>query len=355
MKQYLLFFAVVGIFSCTPDPVVILQDKTPFTLDIQELPVYDIPADNTLTVQGVKLGRMLFYDKSLSKDGTQACASCHVQEDGFSDKNQFSIGVEKKLGGRQAMPIFNLALHDTGFFWDGRAATLREQSLKPIQDPLEMNETLENVVKKLTAKESYGDQFARVFGSREVTALKVSLALEQFMMSIISANSKFDQEKAGKVQFTAEEARGKKLFFAEFDPSGKTKGGECFHCHGGANFTNNEFQNNGLSSDAEFTDLGRFKVTSAVLDKAKFKTPSLRNIEKTAPYMHDGRFKTLEEVIEHYDLHVKKSSTVDALLQYNLQPGGLKLSAQDKSDLVAFLKTLTDSGYLTNKTYQTPF
>jgi cytochrome c peroxidase len=349
---------VISYTGCKPDPIVeptITQDKTPFLLDFQGLPPYDIPTDNVLTVQGVQLGRMLFYEKSLSKDGSQACVTCHVQSDGFSDKNQFSLGVEKKLGGRQAMPIFNMGYHKIGFFWDGRATTLREQSLKPIQDALEMNETLPNVITKLSANKTYRDQFTRVFGDATITSERMSLAMEQFMMTLISGNSKYDQVQQGKAQFTDEEARGKKLFFTEFDPTGKVKGAECFHCHAGPNFSNSEMQNNGLDTEANWKDLGRFKVTNDPTDKAKFKTPSLRNIAVTAPYMHDGRFNTLEEVIEHYNLHVKKSATLDELMQYNIQPGGLALSTQDKQDLIAFLKTLTDNTYLNNTAYKSPF
>jgi cytochrome c peroxidase len=306
-------------------------------------------------VQGVQLGRMLFYEKSLSKDGTQACANCHIQGDGFSDKNQFSIGVEKKLGTRQAMPLFNMGYHTTGFFWDGRTASLRSQSLQPIQDALEMNETLPSVVAKLSANKTYRDQFTRVFGDATITSERMSLAMEQFMLTLVSGNSKYDQVQQGKAQYSDAEARGKKLFFTEFDPTGKVKGAECFHCHAGPNFSNSEMQNNGLDAEANWTDLGRFKVTNDAADKAKFKTPSLRNIAVTAPYMHDGRMKTLEEVVEHYNIHVKKSSTLDELLQYNTQPGGLALNLQDKQDLIAFLKTLTDNTYLSNAAYKTPF
>lgn len=359
MKKVIILFIVANFyFSCQPDPIeepTITQDKTLYTLDFQGLPAYDIPADNPLTVQGVQLGRMLFYEKSLSKDGSQSCASCHVQGDGFSDKNQFSTGVEKKLGSRQAMPIFNMGYHTMGFFWDGRAATLREQSLKPIQDPLEMNETLPNAVAKLTANKTYRDQFTRVFGDATISSERMALAMEQFMLTLVSGKSKFDEVKQGKATFSAEEERGRKLFFTEFDPTGKVKGAECFHCHAGPNFSNSEMQNNGLDEEKDWKDLGFFNVSKNSSDKAKFKTPSLRNIAVTAPYMHDGRMKTLEEVIDHYNIHVKKSSTLDDLLQYNIQPGGLALNAQDKADLIAFLKTLTDNNYLTNAAYKSPF
>jgi cytochrome c peroxidase len=297
---------------------------------------------------------MLFYDKRLSKDGTQACASCHQQKDGFSDSRRFSIGVENLPGKRQAMPLFNLAWHKSGFFWDGRAATLREQSLRPIQDPLEMNETLDNVVKKVGASSVYSDQFIRAFGSDSVSSYRISLALEQFMFTIVSGNSKYDKYLRKEATLTPEEESGRKIFFTEFDPTGKVKGGECFHCHGGVNFTNDQYINNGLDDDASFTDAGRFTVTSNPRDRATFKVPSLRNIAFTSPYMHDGRMATLEEVVMHYNQGVKKSSTLEFLMQYNVQPGGLGLSAKDQADLVAFLKTLTDETYLNNSAYSAP-
>jgi cytochrome c peroxidase len=242
---------------------------------------------------------------------TECCgANCHLQGDGFLDKNQFSIGIKKKLGNRQAMAIFNMGSHKSGFFLDGRAPLLRDQALKPIEDPLEMNETLPNASAKLTASKAYRDQFSRTFGDETVTAERIALAMEQFMFSIVSGNSKHDQVQQGKAQYTSEEARGKKLFFTEFDPTGKEKGAECFHCHAGPNFSNDQYQNNGLDLEANFKDMGRFAITGDASDKAKFKTPSLRNIVQTAPYMHNGCFKTLEEVIEHYNIHVKKSFNV---------------------------------------------
>jgi cytochrome c peroxidase len=161
------------------------------------------------------------------------------------------------------------------------------------------------------------------------------------MFSIVSYQSKYDQYKDGKAMLTDSEERGRQLFFTEFDPSGKVKGAECFHCHAGPNFTNDEYMNNGLDDDANFKDLGRAKVTMTTDDNAKFLTPSLRNIEVTAPYMHDGRFITLEEVVDHYNEHAKYSTTADILLQYNLQSGGLKL-------------TLTDQSYLNNISYSKP-
>ena len=331
-----------------------VYDATPYTLKIGDFPTPDLPLDNKLTITGVQLGRMLFYEPKLSKDGSQACADCHKQEDAFSDIRQFSIGVEKLPGKRQAMAVMNLAWHRNGFFWDGRAPKLRDQALMPIQDPLEMNETLPNVVAKLSAEKTYTDQFIRAFGDTSVTPERISLALEQFMLTMVSKNSKYDRFQAGTYNFTPAEFSGRSLFYGEFDPTGLTKGAECFHCHGGYNFSNEEFMNNGLDAEANQQDIGRMKVTNDPADKARFKVPSLRNVEKTAPYMHDGRIATLEQVIDHYDHGVKNSPTIEFILQYNLQAGGLQLTPQNKSDLLAFLKTLTDETFLTNTEFAKP-
>ncbi len=350
----MLFTFILFTFGCDQDELIPIYDGTPYDLSYSGLPNPDLPVDNVLTVEGVKLGRMLFYEKMLSKNSIQSCATCHVQLDGFSDKNQFSEGVEGMKGSRQAMPVFNMAWHQNGFFWDGRAATLRDQSLKPIQDPLEMNETLSNVIAKLNDSKQYSDQFKRSFVDGQINERNISLALEQFMMSIVSNDSKYDRFQAGKTVLTDSEERGRKLFFTEFDPTGKSKGAECFHCHGGPNFTNDDYLNNGLDSDSEMKDNGRMKVTNNQADRGKFLTPSLRNIALTAPYMHDGRFKTIDEVIMHYNQHAKSSSTVDILMQYNLQPGGLGLTQSDINDLKAFLLTLTDETLVKNSSFSDP-
>jgi cytochrome c peroxidase len=330
------------------------HDPTPYDLDYSFFPKPNLPEDNSLTVEKVKLGRMLFYEKKLSKGESQSCADCHLQIDGFSDIRQFSLGVDELPGKRQAMAIFNMAWHTSGFFWDARAPMLRDQALMPIQDPLEMNETLENATAKIQAEKDYRFQFARAYGDDTVTSERMGLAMEQFMLTILSMNSKYDKFLLGEATLTESEQRGHDLFFTEFDPNGTEKGGECFHCHAGVNFTNNKYMNNGLDSDAEFTDLGLYETTELDEDKARFKVPSLRNIAATPPYMHDGRFETLEEVIDHYAHGVKASSTIDEIMQYNLDPG-LPLNDQDKADLIAFMKTLTDETFLTNEEYSSPF
>jgi len=358
------YFTLLGLIlltalTCKKDneqpevPVVI--DETPYVLEYGGFPDPTLPTDNPLTVQGVHLGKMLFYETMLSKDGTQACASCHRQPDGFSDSLRFSLGVELLPGRRQAMSVFNLAWHSNGFFWDGRSELLRDQALKPIQDPLEMNETLGNVITKLTESDLYPDQFIRAFGTDEITAEKIALAMEQFMLSVVSYNSKYDRYLAGAVELTESEERGRQLYFTEYNPFFPDfSGADCAHCHGGINFENDQYMNNGLDTDATMTDMGREEVTGDLGDRGKFKVPSLRNIAVTAPYMHDGRFRTLEEVINHYNAGIQESSTADPTV-LNTKDTGLFLTDQDKEDLIDFLKTLTDETFLNESSYKTPF
>ncbi len=352
-----LFFIFI-LCSCTEDAQPIIEakyDSTAYVMNIGLLSPPYIADDNELTQQGVRLGKMLFYETRLSKDGTQACASCHRQEHAFTDTARFSIGVEGLMGKRQAMTIFNMAWNTNEFFWDGRAHLLRDQSLLPIQDELEMNETLENVISKLAEDTMYTNQFKRAFGSKEITSEKMSLAMEQFMNSIVSVDSKYDRFLKGTASLTASEERGRELFFGEYNPGfPELSGADCAHCHEGKNFENDSYINNGLDTDAEITDIGREDVTGLEEDNAKFKVTSLRNIEVTAPYMHDGRFNTLREVIDHYNDGIKVSTTLDPALEYTTYTG-LMLTEQDKDDLIAFLKTLTDETMLTNPEYADPF
>ncbi len=357
------FFAILilGIACKSDDEVVteevpiVVKDETPYLLKIGGFPSPDLPVDNPLTEQGVQLGKMLFYETLLSKDDSQSCASCHRQDDGFSDSTRFSIGVEMLPGNRQAMPVFNMAWHSNEFFWDGRAKLLRDQALLPIEDELEMNETLENVIQKLSSVQLYKDQFIRAFGEPEITAEKMALAMEQFMLSIVSNNAKYDRFLSGDLELTASEERGRILYNSEYNPFfPEVSGADCAHCHGGINFENDQYMNNGLDDDSEIEDDGRFIVTGDPGDIGKFKVPSLRNIEKTAPYMHDGRFATLEEVVEHYNSGIHSSSTVDPALLATMETG-LMLTEQDKIDLINFLKTLTDDTFLSNEEYQNPF
>jgi len=361
MRDWALLFISCCIFSsCEKDPVIkdpVEYDNTAYALNTinNTLPEPSLPSDNPLTVQKVQLGRMLFYEKLLSSDGTISCGSCHVQADGFSDINQFSEGVGGALGGRQAMAVVNMAWNTNEFFWDGRAHLLRDQSLGPIENPLEMNEILSNVIEKLKLNQDYKDQFMRAFGSEEITSEKMSLAMENFMMSLVSDDSKYDRYLVGKEQLTASEERGRVLFFGEYNQFfPDVSGADCAHCHAGNNFENDLYMNNGLDVDADFSDLGRQEATESASDQAKFKVTSLRNIAVTPPYMHDGRFETLEEVVDHYNTNVQNSSTVDPAL-LGTTATGLMLDSVEKTDLVNFLETLTDNTFLTNPDFSDPF
>lgn len=343
--------------SCQKKSTPPTPSETAYILQHDGLPKPHLPKDNPLTQSGIKLGRMLFYETELSKDNSISCASCHDQKNAFSDTNQFSIGVKGLPGKRQAMAVFNMAWNNNEFFWDGRAELLRHQSLMPIEDPLEMDETLEQVVIKLQKRSDYQWWFKKAFpDTPEINSLNISLALEQFMHSIVSNQSKYDQYLRNEVRFTASEERGRYLYFTAYNPSNPSKSGaNCAMCHGGANFENDSYMNNGLDDESDIKDPGRKAVTNFSLDHGKFKVPSLRNIELTPPYMHDGRFNTLEEVIAHYNNGIKISSTTSLTLTSIQQNGGLHLSVQDQKDLVAFLKTLTDRKLLANPEYASPF
>lgn len=367
MKKIILFLSLIttfllALFACkkdtkATDPVgePAKYDGTPYAFISGSFPAPNIANDNALTEQGVQLGRMLFYEKTLSKNNMISCASCHKQEFAFDDTANFSIGVLGLKGKRQAMAIFNTAWHSNEFFWDGRAHLLRDQSLLPIQDTLEMFETLPSIINKLSDNPMYKVQFTKAFGTSEVNSEKISKALEQFMNSIVSNESKYDKYLAGSATLTTSEDNGRKLFFQEYNQFFPAQSGaECSHCHSGFNFTNNDYMNNGLDTDASITDIGREKVTNNIADKAKFKVPSLRNIALTAPYMHDGRFKTLEEVVDHYNNGLKASTYIDPALE-NTRGTGLMLNAQQKADLVNFLKTLTDNSLVNNPKYKSPF
>ena len=316
---------------------------TPHRLNISErLPQVKLPEDNPLTVEGVELGRRLFHDPKLSRNNSQSCSICHERTKAFTDGQNFSLGESGQRGRRNAMPLVNLAWAKE-FFWDGRAKSLREQALMPIQDAHEMNETLERVVAKLGADRDYPARFEAAFGSPAATSERIGLALEQFLLTLVSQESKFDRAARKLVTLTPQEQRGLQLFVTEHDPARGLRGADCFHCHGGNLFSNHQFMNNGLTEHAG--DVGRMEVTKSESDRGKFKVPSLRNVALTAPYMHDGRFATLEEVVEHYNGPMHRSPTLDPNLAKH-PVTGLGLSAEDKAALIAFLKTLTDDQFI---------
>lgn len=317
---------------------------------------YQIPADNPATADGVALGRMLFYETKLSGNNTMSCASCHKQEHAFSDNNTFSIGIDGIKGTRQSMSLTNL-LWQKEFFWDGRTRSLEEQALIPIQNPMEMHQTLEATISKLQASANYPALFQKAFGTEQITSALIAKALAQFERTIISSGSRYDAYINNKAQnpLTAQELNGMNLFFTHPSPENGLRGANCGDCHAGSLTFGSALHNNGL--DSTFKDLGLGAVTSRVNDNGKFKTPALRNIALTAPYMHDGRFQTLEEVLDHYNEHVLPSATVDPLLSASNKINGksLMLTAQEKADVIAFLKTLTDNSIITNPKLSSPF
>ncbi|MEQ1859725.1 MAG: MbnP family protein [Chthoniobacteraceae bacterium] len=313
--------------SAAPLPTVMPLEMpahfTPYRVTFSaKFPIPALPRDNPLIVERVELGRRLFHEPLLSRTGTQSCATCHDFTHAFADPRRFSLGVDGQVGTRNAMPLFNLAWKSS-FFWDGRAPSLRVQALMPIQDHTEMDEQLDRVVAKLG--KDYAADFARAFDTPEITPGRIGLAIENFLLTLVSSDSKFDRAMRGAGELSAEERRGFELFSTEYEPRTGQRGADCFHCHGGALFTDNQFHNNGV-------------------DMAKFATPSLRNVALTAPYMHDGRFATLAEVIEHYDHAIVRSATLDPNLAKH-PVGGLGLSDADKKALIAFLESLTDPQY----------
>ncbi len=353
LRNIILLFIISSIilYSCRENPTDISKfSTTPYELILPKgLPKPTLPADNPLTKEGILLGNKLFFDTRLSGDNTQSCASCHNQEFAFSDNGKkLSTGIRGLEGRRNSMPIFNMFYHNVGFFWDGRARLLRHQTLKPIEDDLEMDDTLANVIKKLKETDFYPTLFYDAFGTTEITEERISLALEQYMLTLVSGNSKYDRVMNDLEQFTESEQRGYYIFFTPTESASPRPGADCFHCHSGANFSNNDFMNNGL--DKEFKDLGYGEFTKQAFDNGKFKVPSLRNVAVTFPYMHDGRFATLEDVVEHYNSGVVNSPTIDPNM--HSFESGLNLSNQNKIDLVNFLKTLTDDEFLINPEYK---
>lgn len=379
-----ILIVVLSVISCNKvddepkDESVLNLPETPFDYKSLNLPGHfttnsggplptsvngtdNTPATNPITNDGATLGRVLFYDRKLSANGTIACASCHKQDKGFSDDAVLSAGFNGGKTGRHSMTLINARFYQRGrFFWDERAATLEEQVLMPFQDPVEMGMTLEQVVSKVKEQPYYPALFEKAFGSTEITSDKISKALAQFVRSIVSFSSKYDQGRAMVASpganfpnFTTEENTGKNIFFQTI-PNG---GGACFGCHTTEAFisANPGPQNNGLDVTST-TDLGAGGVFNNPIFVGRFKTTSLRNIELTAPYMHDGRFATLEEVVEHYNSGIKAHPTLSpALKDASGNPVQLNLTSSEKAALVAFLKTLTDNTVSTEMKWSNPF
>jgi len=350
------FLALVFVTGCRKDKVSDFE-PTPYVLQIpSHFPNMPIPANNPMTVEGVELGRFLFYEKKLSGDNSISCASCHLPQFSFTDPNQFSTGITGEQGDRNSMALINMGWQHF-FFWDGRAKTLEEQLFEPIPNPIEMNQSWSDAVAKLKADPKYPEMFAKAFGEPGIDSVKVTKALAQFIRTMISADSKYDvmykhinglslspAEEQIRQGVTVEEWAGYDLFLS-------LNGADCLHCHNGPLMQVQIFSNNGL--DQTFTDPGRMGVTGDPSDAGKFKVPTLRNIAFTGPYMHDGRFQTLEEVIEHYSSGVQMSSTIDPMIEF-AHMGGVQLDAQEKQLLKAFLLCLSDEKFMNNPKFANP-
>ena len=339
----------------------------PSPIDLTNIPYspqsyqFDIPSyfpamafdQSKVTVEGVELGRRLFYDPVLSKDSTISCASCHQQENSFNTITQFAEGINEQFTDRSSLSILNVAFYNKGLFWDGRAMTLETQAEGPITDPKEMGHSFAELEEKLRLHPVYPELFRKAFGiatSEDIERNLIVNAISQFESTLITGNSKYDRVLRGEEFFTEDELNGWDMFF---DVSPELPDAECGHCHNGPLLTNFVFANNGLDPidlGGEFADPGRGGVTGLTRDNGVFRTPTLRNIELTAPYMHDGRFQTLEEVIDHYNSSPNSGlRNVDPLIY------PLGLTEQEKEQLLAFLKTLTDYSILENPEFRSPF
>jgi cytochrome c peroxidase len=351
MKKTAICIAILSvfIFACQKDEPQLVFNPTKASLNLPQF-VKDYlgePAevtDNILTNEGIELGRKLFYDPILSNDGTMTCASCHKQENAFTDPRPFSEGTKKgDFGDRNAMVITNLAW-DSNFFWDGRRQSLETQAHDPVSNPIEMNNNWKTVVSRLQIDKNYPNLFFKAFGTKTVDSNLVTKALAQFERTIISFNSRYDAYvfKGDTSIFTPSEKKGYQLF---------TTVAHCNDCHSDVLLADNSLRNNGL--DTQPKDVGLAQFTKNVSDIGKFKVPTLRNIEVTAPYMHDSRFNTLAQVVEHYNSGVKENSPN---IDEHIEPykKGLNLTSQQKNDLVAFLKTLTDNSFLKDTRYNKP-
>jgi cytochrome c peroxidase len=327
---FLILALVAGACSGSVDTA-----EPPLVNVPSDFPPLPVPQENQLTAEKIALGKKLFYDKRLSRTEEVSCGSCHLQEHAFADPNSLSIGVHGMKGNRNAPTLANMA-YNTSFFWDGGVPTLEQQAIAPIMNPVEMDMSLSEVVTRLAADPEYVAMFRRAFDTVPSPGT-VTRAIASFVRTLVSGNSRYDRFNRGdSSSLNASEKRGLSLYLSE-----KT---ECFHCHIGYNLSNNTFRNNAFVGTVP--DSGRARITGNPVDLGKFKVPTLRNIALTAPYMHDGSLATLEEVIEHYTTLSRAHGNLDP----NIHP--LTLSAQDKEDLIALLKSFTDEEFVNNPSFK---
>lgn len=351
---------ILVLISCEDDKITVSKDlidipyePIPYIVDVpEEFPMLEVPSDNPMTQEGVQLGRHLFYDPILSADSTISCASCHLPELAFTDGLTKSVGINGQESNRSSMSLVNVGFYYSGLFWDGRVQTLEEQSLHPIEDPVEQGNDLNTVIEKLRDHPYYAPQFRKAFGIEDrsqINRIHIGRALAQWERIIVSGNSKYDRFQRGEVILDDDEDLGHSMFF-DFDDG--LKDAECSHCHSVPLFTANTYHNNGLDSVGNdyslFKDIG-LGINGMVNDTGRFRSPTLRNIELTAPFMHDGRFASLEDVMDHYNHGIQPGRNKDPLVS------NLNLSEDEQRAIVAFMKTLTDTSYLEIPEVLSPF
>ena len=345
--------------SRVPPPTPLAGFSAPFVFGR-----FTVPADNPLTVEAVQLGRRLFYDRRLSGPNTFSCSTCHIQRLAFTDGKRTAVGVAGKPLAFNSMSLANLLWGPQHFFWNGRVASLEEQALVPIQRPDEMNQDLDELVAELRGDADYVRLFRRAFG--EISAQTIAKALASFERTLVSANSRYDRFLRGELSLDPQEELGRKLFMAHPDVKASLRGGNCIDCHSqfltsGFRTAFDGFSNNGLDAEAHLAE-GLFTVTRNPAQRGLFKVPGLRNIALTAPYMHDGRFTTLEQVLAHYNGGIQPSSTLSPLIsEASNRPKGvapevsLHLSASEQTAIIAFLETLTDERFVSDPALSDPF
>jgi cytochrome c peroxidase len=373
LKFLILFTLTVIVFACSEEPILppveedddltdIIYDPVPSEIVypvytqqvgfiVPVVPEMVIPEDNPQTEEGIELGRHLFYDTILSADSTLSCSSCHLPAGSFTDNKAVSFGIDGIPGKVSSMSLLNVGFYDNGLFWDGRTATLEEQALLPVEDEIELHNTWPNVISKLKKHDIYPTMFRKAFGiekKSEITKELAAKAIAQFERSIYSFESKFDKFMKGEVLFNDEELNGFEMFL---DLPGASNDAHCSHCHAMPLMTSNDYFNNGLQEAEtlqDFESKGRGLITGSS-QNGFFRAPSLRNIELTAPYMHDGSMQTLDEVMDHYISGGKFSPNRDSFIP------AINLDDYEKESIIAFMKTLTDTEVINNEKLQNPF
>lgn len=367
LKIYIPLAILILVFSCNSDKIDLSDPNNislknlphnPTNFELSKPEFFDpmpIPSGNPLTEEGIELGRFLFYDTILSEDGVTTCATCHQPENNFADQNAFSTGGNGQLNARSTMTLANVGYVKTGYFWDGRAVTLEAASIEELTRSAAINGNPDNFLNKIRSDENYRRRFRAAFpieNTIEINEDLIAKALAQFQRTIVTANSRLDRAQSSNSNgftLTDLEVDGYFLFFRE---QNFTLHPGCSHCHGPTYFDGDTYYNNGLDGVMDlndFLDLGRGEVTGTYLDNGKFRAPTLRNIEKTAPYMHDGRFETLEEVLAHYESGGHGAENLDPEIT------GFPLTDYERASLLAFLKSLTDDDFLDNSNLKSPF